>query len=233
MLTTVAIGILKSKTIVILLSEAVLLILCLLGDHVVFKSNDKFLVYLSDLTNVKVQLLKAIVDNSVHGLVGLISGFIVTYPKLNIVELALTAFFSSIIDIDHFIAARSLNIKEAVSLNQRPFLHNSLTLITLNVFFTIIILFTDANKKVYRLSGLFFIAWFSHHVRDATRHGLWFGSLYTTRPLKLTNYLILIILTPIVIHFVAINDRRFSNNIKDKFNYLFSQQNNDSLLEIV
>lgn len=61
---------------------------------------------------------KAIIDNSTHGLIGLISWWIVIIaskrkvplPK-RLLEAGLSGFVASIIDVDHFIYARSYKLE--------------------------------------------------------------------------------------------------------------------------
>ncbi|CAF1067674.1 unnamed protein product, partial [Brachionus calyciflorus] len=112
--------------------------------------------------------------------------------------------------LDHFIAARSFKLQAATSLEKRPFLHNSLFLIISNT----ILVFID--KK---FSLLFFVSWFSHHIRDANRRGLWLGSLYTTSPINDGLYLTFILLTPLLLRYF------YSSN--------FIKNNNESILRFL
>lgn len=44
-----------------------------------------------------------------------------------------------------------------------------------------------------------FIAWSTHHVRDATRRGLWFVPFGSTRPLPHWLYISVILLCPLIV----------------------------------
>lgn len=64
------------------------------------------------LKNVTLQpITKAMLDNMIHGLIGLFSGIIVLTDHLDKIYLAIACMMmSSIIDADHFIAARSFKL---------------------------------------------------------------------------------------------------------------------------
>merc|ERR1712071_263780 len=96
-----------------LILEMLLLCVCLLGD----------------------QLLKALSDNITHVLIGVLSWFIIIYNVKTAVsenlqthpsQSAAAAAISSLIDIDHFIMAKSIHLEDAVGQKTRPLLHNSL-----------------------------------------------------------------------------------------------------------
>jgi hypothetical protein len=61
--------------------------------------------------------------------------------------------------------------QDAVSLPQRPFLHcSSLPL----VLFPLLLVWRGLTGNLLRFGLLLFSSLFSHHLRDATRRGLWF-----------------------------------------------------------
>ena len=191
--------ILNSKFFGLLSFELALLLLIIIGDYLIFDS-DVLITRLSSTFGLSQRLFKALMDNSSHLLVGVLSWCIISYPKLKFYETLAVGFFSSIIDIDHFISAKSFQLLDAISLANRPFLHNSLTLslINLGLFFYIII-FLPSNID---WALIFFISWFSHHIRDANRRGMWFGSVYTSSPISDRSYLLIIMLLPLVFRYV-------------------------------
>lgn len=204
------------KIFILGLTEIYLAFLCLIGDYYVF-DNEILVRKTSEVFGLSERLIRALMDNSIHGMIGLGSWLLVSYPSLSR-ELLISAFISSIIDIDHFIAAKSFRVQDAVSLQQRPFLHNSLLMIFINVGLFLI------NKK---FSILFFISWFSHHIRDANRRGLWFGFVYTTPPVQDALYHSLILITPLIVRYAYQSNYIQTSHDYFKFlsNYFYSNKN--------
>lgn len=206
------------KKIILGLAEILLAFLCLVGDYYVF-DNDILVRKTSALVGQSERLMRALIDTSIHGIIGCTSWLVVVYPNVNR-ELAISAFISSIIDIDHFISARSLRVQDAVSLPQRPFLHNSLLMITINIGLWLF------NKKI---SVLFFISWFSHHIRDANRRGMWFGPIYTTPPLNDGLYHSIILITPLLVRYIYHSN--YLQNDQSYIKFISNHFNNNSNLE--
>ncbi|RNA43897.1 hypothetical protein BpHYR1_026156 [Brachionus plicatilis] len=59
----------------------------------------------------------------------------------------------------------------------------------------------QCRSKMSRLI-LFFISWFSHHIRDANRRGMWFGPFCTTPSLHDGVYHAFILITPLIVRYV-------------------------------
>jgi hypothetical protein len=157
-------------------AETFLVLLCVFGDYYVFQSLSLINLFLiKSVSILNETLVRALLDNIIHGLIGFVSWSIITYPNLNYFELVVCWLLASIIDVDHFLSAKSLRLIDAISLQKRPFLHNSLTLLILNLMLFIILACLSPNKK-YKWSMIFFCSWFTHHIRDSTRRGMWFGS---------------------------------------------------------
>jgi hypothetical protein len=74
-------------------------------------------------------------------------------------------------------------------------LHNSMTLCALNLLVFFLFYFVDPTKINWAL--MFFISWFSHHIRDANRRGMWFGTLFTSPAIPDYWYLSIITCTPL------------------------------------
>ncbi len=87
-------------------------------------------------------------------------------------------------DIDHFIEVRSLSLHRALHEQPRgrPFLHNSLLLLIINVtLFALEHFFWRSEQISYSL--VFFLGWSTHHLRDAQRRGLTLLPLGETPPI--------------------------------------------------
>jgi hypothetical protein len=159
-------------------------------------------------------------------MVGILSWSIICYPNLEFYEVLASGFLASIIDIDHFVSAKSFQLIDAISLDKRPFLHNSLTLLICNVILLCVLALFIPNKKYWSL--LFFISWFSHHIRDANRRGVWFGYIFNSGAIKDSWYLGIILLLPLFLRYIYFNKLKFmsyififlnltNQNTKDKY----------------
>ncbi|KAH1005331.1 hypothetical protein HUJ04_006336 [Dendroctonus ponderosae] len=154
---------------------------------------------------------KALCDNITHALIG---GLAWTICYLNraktleesdqrhgALEVLACTFLSSVIDLDHFIAARSTLLKNATALMQRPFLHCSTTPL---VLFLVLLLVSQTWKvpafKQGALIGL--TAFATHHIRDAARRGLWLYPFGSTAPIPYWLYIALCALVPYVVIFL-------------------------------
>ncbi|XP_062541257.1 transmembrane protein 267 [Armigeres subalbatus] len=181
-----------SPTVLLLLKHGMLLIVCLVGDKLL-------------QTVQKPPLLKAAVDNVTHALIGLIATEIVVHQfrdQLGRSELWLLIGFgfglASWIDVDHFIEARSFHIHDATNLTHRPFLHNSMIFLVLLVADIVMVNMQD-NFRLSIWTAIAFVAFFTHHLRDAIRRGLWFRAPYlnnSTAPVLYWLYLALTQLCP-------------------------------------
>ncbi|KAF2892997.1 hypothetical protein ILUMI_13173 [Ignelater luminosus] len=180
-----------------------LILVAIIGDYVVQYS--------------KLHIYKAFFDNITHAIIGGLSWLIVClyfknrYPLHTLFEIALCTITASFIDLDHFIAARSFNLKDATNLQNRPLLHCSslLLLLTLSV---ILIAYFVQIRWLLRLGLIIFIAFTSHHTRDATRRGFWIYPWGSTTPISYVLYIILTILIPyfvcLVMHYIDITERQ-------------------------
>ncbi|XP_054843063.1 transmembrane protein 267 [Eublepharis macularius] len=134
--------------------------------------------------------LRALSDNTVHGIVGLWSWAIVIglKKKSNFSEVIFAGFLSSVIDMDHFILAGSFSLKAALTLPQRPFLHCSTVIPVVCLMLKFIMHLFKLKDSWCFLPWMLFISWASHHVRDGTRHGLWICPFGKTAPLPYWLY---------------------------------------------
>lgn len=204
---------------VLLLAELLLTLNIIIGDYYIFES-DKLIVRLSSFSGLSERMWRAAMDNFSHFFVAAMSWFIISYRNgLNGKELLISGSIGSLIDVDHFITAKSFYLKDAISLSGRPFFHNSSTLLVVNLIILGFGTYVFDDGPVWRrYSCLFFIAWFSHHVRDANRRGLWFGGSYSTRPIKFSLYLSIILLLPLLLRYAFVSDGKFRNfNLLNSF----------------
>ncbi|XP_034379422.1 transmembrane protein 267 [Arvicanthis niloticus] len=136
--------------------------------------------------------LRALSDNIVHGVIGLWSWAVVIgiRKKSDFGEVLLAGFLASVIDIDHFVQARSLSLQAALTLPRRPFLHCS-TVIPITVVSVKLAMHLFKLRDSWRfLPWMIFISWTSHHIRDGIRHGLWICPFGKTPPLPFWFYVI-------------------------------------------
>ncbi|XP_018330485.1 transmembrane protein 267 [Agrilus planipennis] len=150
---------------------------------------------------------QAISDNVTHAVIGGLSWFIVCfnckrYTHRTLLEIFSCTFFASIIDIDHFVAARSLRLKDATNLYSRPILHCSTVPLVLIVTLTVLAFLTQ-SKCIMVCSLIMLTAFGSHHTRDATRRGYWFYPYGSTPPIPYRYYILITIAIPFCIsHFL-------------------------------
>lgn len=120
-------------------------------------------------------ILRALTDSSTHGLVGFfVWAFIENSPLFTDwskwLNCTAAGVLASLVDVDHFLAAGSFNLKNALHLNKRPPFHNtSLVLVVALVF----IILSRLRSKMWIFGLMFLSSWLTHHIRDANHRGLW------------------------------------------------------------
>ncbi|XP_078531164.1 transmembrane protein 267 [Lissotriton helveticus] len=134
--------------------------------------------------------LRALTDNTVHGLVGMWSWAIVIgfRKKSDFYEVLLAGFLASVIDVDHFFLAGSFSLKAALNLPRRPPLHCSTLIPAVALALKFIMHIFRLKDSWCFLPWMLFISWTSHHVRDGIRHGLWICPFGKTAPLPYWLY---------------------------------------------
>uniref|UniRef100_A0A0A9Y8C5 Transmembrane protein 267 n=1 Tax=Lygus hesperus TaxID=30085 RepID=A0A0A9Y8C5_LYGHE len=150
--------------------------------------------------------LKALADSSTHGLIGVFSWaatlsylrskrFSLTGNRL--LDIGLCGIIASVIDLDHFYAAKSFSLTAATSLDRRPPLHcTSLWLIVLSL--ALISSVVLKAEWLWTLASMIGVAVFSHHIRDATRRGIWLWPVGSTPPIPYFGYILLLTILPLV-----------------------------------
>ncbi|XP_075161418.1 transmembrane protein 267 isoform X2 [Haematobia irritans] len=166
---------------------------CLLGDNFVEINQNP--------------LLKALADNATHAAIGALSGIafaVQFYEKTSNIFGWLLIFIcftcSSLIDVDHFIAAKSWNLEDATNLTRRPFLHCS----TIAALILIAYICTSSLNylKSSLILGTLLCAFITHHSRDAVRRGYWFYPWGNTEKISNLSYIIITLFTPYLVGYV-------------------------------
>ncbi|XP_003703854.1 transmembrane protein 267 [Megachile rotundata] len=157
----------------------------------------------------KTVVQRAIFDNVTHAIVGgLTWAVILNLSKLSLIHNLRSIFccfcLSSFIDVDHFIAACSWKINDATHLEKRPFLHCTTVPISLWFIFNFYSNVLNYPKFSY-YSWIILASFLSHHIRDATRRGLWFCPIGSTQPIPYYLYLIMSMMLPHVLQWLMIS----------------------------
>lgn len=192
----------QNRFLIILLAELTLALNLIIGDYYIFHSMQLINYLLQLRIGLSERLVRAIMDNGSHFTVAMLTWLILSSPVINLKEILLTGLMASLIDLDHFLAARSMSLQHAIELPKRPFLHNSLTLFVVNLMVYAILVYFGSNYSFARkVSLMFFVAWITHHVRDANRRGLWFGALFTTPPIRNSFYVGILLILPLLLRY--------------------------------
>ncbi|UXI22304.1 hypothetical protein NH340_JMT08247 [Sarcoptes scabiei] len=203
------------------------LIFAMIGEHLANR--------IGSSSNIVHKYLFAIIDNLIHSmhsflswqiLIGLklfdqrFSTFLVTQQnRLRIIkDLLLTALMASMIDLDHFIEAKSFSILAVQKLRNRPFMHNILLMASLS--FVLICLpakltnDNDTNDRsstkyhnkindrqshstdLNRIGWLLLNASFTHLTRDSLRRGFCLRPIIETSRLPKSVYYVQFALFP-------------------------------------
>ncbi|CAG9790631.1 unnamed protein product [Diatraea saccharalis] len=158
-----------------------------------------FLVFRSNFTNS--QVIRAVTDNLVHAIIGCLSAMIFFNHETNLtrqachLNIAFCTMLSSFIDVDHFLVARSLHLKDLFGLKQRGILHCTTTWLIITAILYIYSYIYNKNN-IHVATWMIFIAYTTHHLRDANRRGLWLYPFGHTVPVPTVMYIILTMFLP-------------------------------------
>ena len=175
-----------------------LIITCLIGDKLVFT-----------WLNGYPAIFRAIGDSLTHGLIALFSWLIIEKSVLNAIMCMVLAM---LVDGDRFIEVGSLNLEKALNLDHRPFLHNS-TIPVIFYFVSMSISYFMKNHNFKVISSLIFIAFMTHHLRDASRRGLWFYPWINSLPVPYPVYIISIVILSLIVKFYVSHNTKSYNVI--------------------
>ncbi|KAL1465298.1 hypothetical protein WDU94_004881, partial [Cyamophila willieti] len=134
--------------------------------------------------------LRGITDSILHCLVAVLTWILVyfhsgskcyVFSHLGL-ECLLVGVVGSLVDVDHFIVAQTFSVQSAIThiSISRPFLHCT----SLWILIAWLLSLSHHNLAVLILTSVV-----SHHIRDASRRGLWFYPLFSTPPLPTVLYL--------------------------------------------
>ncbi|KAK2151585.1 hypothetical protein LSH36_358g02091 [Paralvinella palmiformis] len=143
---------------------------------------------------------RALYDTITHGCIAFLSWAVVSnalHESPAFVSALLCGILAMVLDGDHFYEARSFQLEKALSLQHRPFMHSTSTVIVISLNVWVLVKFMRSYWNVSCLDYLpwmCLIAWISHHLRDANRRGMWFMPLGSTPPLPQWMYISLILL---------------------------------------
>lgn len=151
--------------------------------------------YFQSHFGLKEQTVTTLVDSIANFAVASLTWLILASPILvnPFTEVFCTGLISSLIDLDRlfhrFVEQSQPSNYYNVAAQPRAFLHNSFTLLVLNVALWRCLSPIYGEYQAGRVGLMFFIAWFTHHAKDAHRNGFWFGSWFKTMPVKfLTSF---------------------------------------------
>uniref|UniRef100_H2Y0I2 Transmembrane protein 267 n=1 Tax=Ciona intestinalis TaxID=7719 RepID=H2Y0I2_CIOIN len=150
---------------------------------------------------------RAVGDSLIHCIVAIGCWWAVTddTAQNNVPGLLLCGFLSSLVDIDHFIEAKSFALQDAISVNRRGIFHCFIAIpLVAGMFWFLrgyfenlnVLCFSSVHVKLLNLNLplLIIVAWFSHQLRDSTRRGLYLFPGFSTAPVPIFVYLALITL---------------------------------------
>ncbi|OQR71232.1 transmembrane protein-like [Tropilaelaps mercedesae] len=163
--------------------------------------------------------LRAVVaaDSLIHAVTGVVLVFAIFAHRRPTRLLLFTACLTSVlVDLDHFVEAKSLNLEDALSLTWRPFLHDTFTVgvvCTLSAALCAFFHFCDCHTR--RLQGrreapvadgradsarrgrvymallvTILVSVLAHHARDALRRGFWL-KFTSTRPISYSEMMVI------------------------------------------
>ena len=125
--------------------------------------------------------------------------------KWDLKECCFCLLVGSLVDIDHFVAAMSFDLKDATNLSRRPFAHN--------IFFVLIasslcyFLVPGSSRVLYTV--LISSSILSHQLRDAHRRGLYMWPLKDSPALSFPVYYTALLILPVINNFIVIGIEQF------------------------
>ncbi|XP_045509092.1 transmembrane protein 267 [Colias croceus] len=184
-----------------------------IGDYIVFDTRySNALIY------------RALTDNFIHASIGFLSALLF-FVNIDVTRQAwlynviFCTIVSSFIDIDHFIAAKSIHFKDLTTLKQRGFLHcTTLWIIITSILFIYSYMYKKLN--IYILTFMLTIAYTSHHIRDANRRGIWIYPYGHTQPIPKYIYISLLSILPMVFVYIYQYFKPVGKNTVVQYNIL-------------
>lgn len=119
----------------------------------------------------------------------------------------------SIVDIDHFISAKSLSVFDATHLSSRPFGHSVAFVLLVS---SLVYFFCGTNKDIR--TCLVFTSLMAHQLRDAVRRGLWLWPFGSTSPIATYLVFLLYISISLLVRHRLIDSAIATSKLKDSSN---------------
>ncbi|XP_005111425.1 transmembrane protein 267 [Aplysia californica] len=160
---------------------------CGLGDHLLVKTYS---------IKQSSRLLRALIDNSSHALIGGLSWAVVEGPALFTgsrawLHCVLCTAIASAVDVDHFLASGTFRLEKALKLRGRPPFHNTgLLVLAVIVCWGL----RGWHRSFSLLALMLLVGGLSHQLRDGHRRGLWVLPHGSSPPLSAGVYRGLIVL---------------------------------------
>lgn len=143
--------------------------------------------------------IRAAIDNAAHATIAgatwtaasLIAQPLMSFQRV-LIEALVAAIVGSAVDLDHFVAARSLSLRAATKLQHRPFAHSALAILAIptTLFCSGAITWTFAILVATSIA--------SHQARDGLRRGIWFVSTWSTPPFSRPAYAVALVVLALV-----------------------------------
>jgi hypothetical protein len=111
-------------------------------------------------------------------------------------EMVIVLAMSSLIDLDHFIEAGSLHLKDATSLNHRPFAHQ---LIFIPLLFILV-----GSLTTWKLGWSTAYPWLLHLLRDGARRGVWIAGSIAIPTIPYLVYWSITVLAGVLLHIFSL-----------------------------
>lgn len=126
----------------------------------------------SRLFGLKEQTVSTLIDSIAHFLIASLTWAFIARPILvnPFAEIFCTGLISSLIDLDCLFHRFTAAIKSTQS---RVFLHDSFTLLVLNVTVWWVSCQIYGEYQASRVALMFLVAWYTHLAKDAHRSGFW------------------------------------------------------------
>ncbi|XP_059177851.1 transmembrane protein 267-like [Physella acuta] len=177
----------------------IIILVCTFGDNII--------ITISNMDQVENKhFICALLDSCTHAVVGGLIWTIVSvgsemFTKCKIcLQCIWCSLLAASVDIDHFLVARTLDLKEATQIVGRPPFHNT-SLILLFILFFVMIIICKRIKSIfsYILILMLVSSVISHHLRDACHRGLWLSPFGHTPLFPAVLYKSLIVILALIL----------------------------------
>ncbi|XP_074661455.1 transmembrane protein 267-like [Tubulanus polymorphus] len=176
------------------------LIVALLGDRLLLSHADAYEA--------------ALIDEVTHGLISVFAWMAVVSSNLNfkfngrsiVVEAMLALLFGVIPDLDHVLTTRTFDVQKMRRFHGkgRPFHSSTLIPVVALAFCLLRRYFSLRSRTAMNLPWMSSLGIGLHHLRDATRRGIYLWPFSTTPPVPYNAYIAVTITIPIIMKFIRV-----------------------------